>query len=502
MTDKIETEPLLDGVTRLVDLIEGVGEAPVETIADEPQAATARTFGFNVKEMNENYAVAIWGGKAVVINEQPAGPINDRVRVMAFESMNQWFANKPTEIVGSDGQVKTVTWAKAWQTHRDRRQYNGVEFFPNPDGAAGAIGYLNLYRGFSVVPSPAGSCSIFKDHLLTNVCNGDAKLYAYVFGWFAHMMQKPRERIGTALVLRGSRGSGKSKVGEVIGSLIAAHYFPVDDPRYITGQFNSHSASCLFLHADEAVWAGDKHAEGRLKSLITSAVQMIEAKGVDPIRMPNYTHVLMTSNEYWVVPAGEDERRFCVLDVGSHCAQNNEYFRQMDEQLDAGGRERLLYELQAFDLASVNLWKIPQTKALLDQKLQSLDSINDFWFNRLHDGLLMSEDDSWREQVIKADFYSAYLKDSARIGIGRKRGEAEFWKRMLKLAPGLTPSRPNVEVAPGIIKRTRAFDVPPLNECRANFEKFLGQSIAWPAQPTGEGGRGKYGSADDQMITG
>ncbi|WP_445493363.1 primase-helicase family protein [Rhodopseudomonas sp. RCAM05734] len=250
-------------------------------------------------------------------------------------------------------------------------------------------------------------------------------------------MQKPRERIGTALVLRGSRGSGKSKVGEVIGSLIAAHYFPVDDPRYIAGQFNSHSASCLFLHADEAVWAGDKHAEGRLKSLITSAVQMIEAKGVDPIRMPNYTHVLMTSNEYWVVPAGEDERRFCVLDVGSHCAQNNEYFRQMDEQLDTGGRERLLFELQTFDLASVNLWKIPQTKALLDQKLQSLDSINDFWFNRLHDGLLVSEDDSWREQVIKADFYSAYLKDSARIGIGRKRGEAEFWKRMLKLAPGL-----------------------------------------------------------------
>jgi hypothetical protein len=35
-----------------------------------------------------------------VVNEQPSGPVNDRVRVMSFESMNSWFANRYTEIVG------------------------------------------------------------------------------------------------------------------------------------------------------------------------------------------------------------------------------------------------------------------------------------------------------------------------------------------------------------------------------------------------------------------
>ena len=70
-----------------------------------------------------------------MVNEQPSGPVNDRVRVMSFESMNSWFANRYTEIVGSDGKVRPVTWAKAWHSHRDRRQYDGVEFFPNPDGA-------------------------------------------------------------------------------------------------------------------------------------------------------------------------------------------------------------------------------------------------------------------------------------------------------------------------------------------------------------------------------
>jgi Family of unknown function (DUF5906) len=114
-----------------------------------------------------------------------------------------------------------------------------------------------------------------------------------------------------------------------------------DEARYITGQFNAHMASCLLLQADEAVWAGDKAAEGRLKGIITSETQMIESKGVDPIRLRNFLRVIMTSNEGWVVPAGMDERRFCVLDVGSGCAQNHEYFGEMDDELNAGGRERL-----------------------------------------------------------------------------------------------------------------------------------------------------------------
>src|SRR6266446_4203691 len=81
------------------------------------------------------------------------------------------------------------------------------------------------------------------------------------------------------------------------------------------------------------------------------------------------------SNEDWVIPAGKDERRFCVLDVDPRCAQNHTYFAEMESELNNGGRERLLFDLQRFDLAAMNLRKIPRTKALLDQKIQSLDSV-------------------------------------------------------------------------------------------------------------------------------
>src|SRR6185295_6736742 len=161
-----------------------------------------------------------------------------------------------------------------------------------------------------------------------------------------------------------------------------------DDPQRITGRFNSHMAACLLLQADEALWAGDKTAEGRLKGLVTSEYQLIEVKGVDQVLSPNFVRLMMTSNETWVVPAGPDERRFVVLDMDPRCAQNHEYFAEMTYELDHGGRARLLHDLLHFDLSTVRLRQIPRTAALLEQKLSSLDPVEDWWKNRLDEGML------------------------------------------------------------------------------------------------------------------
>jgi hypothetical protein len=62
-----------------------VGVADRDSEAVETENASPRAWGFDVEEINRSYALAIWGGKAVVVNEQPSGPVNDRVRVMSFE---------------------------------------------------------------------------------------------------------------------------------------------------------------------------------------------------------------------------------------------------------------------------------------------------------------------------------------------------------------------------------------------------------------------------------
>lgn len=464
-------------------------ETPSVAPQDGPAATEPQAWGFDVEDMNRDHALVLMGSKAVVVKEQPGGPIEDRVRVLSIDAVNHWFANKFTQVVGSDGKIRVVTWAAAWRSHRRRRQFAGMEFFPNPDGAEGQPNYLNLWRGFGPKPSNEGSYSIFRDHLLNNVCRGDDALFKYLFAWFAHIVQLPRERVGTAIVLRGRMGTGKTIVGEVIGSLFPAHYFQVDDPRYIIGQFNAHMASCLLLQAEEAVWAGDKQAEGRLKGLITSESQMIESKGIDPIRIRNYVRVLMTSNEEWVVPAGKDERRFCVLDIDPRCAQNHGYFREMSEELDRGGRARLLQDLLSFDLGSVNLRQIPRTAALFEQKLRSLDPIESWWWSRLVEGSPARAIEGWPACVSTEQLFKDYIHSADEVGVRRKRNASEFGLKLAKLVPNLERTRPRVEVAPGEFVRTWSYVLPSLQQCRDAFDDMMGQPYTWPALSDGESER-------------
>lgn len=464
--------------------------APPRAAAHDGEPPQARAFGYDIDRLNQEFALVLMGSKAVVFLEQPEAMIDDQMRILSVDAFNAWFANRFTEIVGADGKIKIVTWAKRWLQSRDRRSYRGIEFHPDPGAASGTDGYLNLWSGFAVEPARERDCrryKTFRDHLLVNVCRGDERLFDWVFGFFAHIVQRPRERIGTALVMRGKMGSGKTKVGEVFGSLYPRHYFLVDDPRYVTGQFNAHMASCLLLQADEAVWAGDKAAEGRLKGLVTSPIQQIEAKGIDPIRLPNYVRLVLTSNEDWVVPAGPDERRFCVLDIDPRCAQNHDYFREMDHELAGGGLSHLLADLLAFDLGTVNLWQIPRTDALLEQKIRSLDSIRSWWFERLMSGSTSRHGNEWRQEMPIDTLFDDYIAIAEKIGVRRKQEQVVFGIAMTRLLPGLERVRRTTDVQDRdgrtVTKRAWCYLLPSLDAARVEFERLVEQRVKWLAEP-------------------
>ncbi len=428
---------------------------------------------FDPSDLNQQYALVTIGAGVMVVRERPDGPIDDRIRFLSPGAFKLKLAN---QFVGRK------TAAEAWLSSPGRRDYDGVEFYPDPDSAPGTPGYLNLWHGFSVEPRPKpGGYAVFEDHMLTNVCGGDEALYRWLFGWFAHMVQRPRERPGTAVVLRGPQGVGKTKIGEAFGSLLTAHYALVSDPRYVVGQFNSHMSKCLLLQADEAVWAGDKKAEGRLKSLVTEKHQMIEQKGVDSIQMPNYVRLLMTSNEGWVVPAGKDERRFCVLDVGSAAAQNHSYFAEIDAQLDDGGREALLFDLLHFDLSTVNVRSIPRTGALLEQKVRSLDSVDGWWLERLTAGMVTHKHDRWQQSVACEALFDDYVTATEKIGVRRKSEQTVFAMRLRRLVPGIERRRITVtdDGDGAVTRRAWFYELPGLDVCRDAFEESVGQQFVW-----------------------
>jgi Family of unknown function (DUF5906) len=446
------------------------------------QIAKARKADPHVARINEHYALVIVGDKSMILKTT-----DDDIKFWTLQAFEQWHAN---QYVPSRANRK-VPLARHWMHHSERRQYEGIVFAPGRD----VPNHFNLWRGFAVEPKP-GDCSRFLAHLRENVCCGDEELYKWVIGWFANIFQHPEQKMGTSLVLRGNMGTGKTKVGEVFGSLLGTHYVPVSDPRYVTGRFNSHLMSCLLLHCDEAFWAGDRVAEGKLKDLITGQDHLIEFKGKEPIKVRNYVRLLVTGNPDWLVPAGVEERRFAVLDIGEGHMQDKAYFAAIDEQMDNGGQQALLYHLLKFDLKNVDLRTIPRTTALLDQKISTFNPMQGWWLCTLMrgalPGLLPGDSPKGYWTCPSASIFDLYIDHSQKQGIRRRSLEVQIGMFLNKHVPGLRKREiaTKDEVSNSKIDRNfrtepfrnNVYDFPPLAKCREAFAKTLQQDIVWPEQ--------------------
>jgi hypothetical protein len=100
----------------------------------------------------------------------------------------------------------------------------------------------------------------------------------------------------------------------------------------------------------------------------------------------------MASNDSWVVPAGQDERRFFVLDVGSGRAQDTAYFKAITEQMQNGGYAALLHLLMSRDISSFEVRTVPQTRALREQKQLSQEPHEAVFLEMLRTGVTPDPD--------------------------------------------------------------------------------------------------------------
>jgi hypothetical protein len=308
-----------------------------------------------------------------------------------------------------------------------------------------------------------------------NICRGDAELYAWTMGWFAQIFQHAEDKHDTSLVIRGKPGVGKTKVGEVFGSLLGGHYLLVAEPRYVTGRFNAHMARLLLLHADEAFWAGDHSAEGKLKDMVSGRRHPIELKGKEAIWVANYMRLLITGNPDWIVPAAWQERRFAVLDAGDERMQDHAFFAGIDEEMKKGGREALLHHLINLDLTGINLREIPKTSALLDQKLASLTVEQAWWSDILQRGVLPELRNGC--ECSKETLYNNYLDQAQKLGRygGRRSTQTALGMFLSKMVGA------NLGTGARDEQRRYCYRFPPLKECRERFAKMIQSRIVWPA---------------------
>ena len=435
-----------------------------------------------IARINAEYALVVAGNKAAIMKFEE-GPT--KFRLLQKDAFKTWFSNQYITI----GKL-TMSLGEYWLGHPDRRQYAGIEFAP--PGATARPGYYNLWQGYSV-ERRKGDCSKLLAHVRDNMARGDEATFLWIIGWWAQILQQPATKMETALAFRGPQGAGKTKLGEVVGSLILQHYLLVASGRYVTGQFNSHMSSLLVLQADEAFWAGDKKGEGVVKDLISGKDMMLEYKGIDPIKIRNFVRLYATGNLDWVVPAGFRDRRWAIFDIGEDKMQDNAYFAAIDEEMDNGGREALLDYLLDFDLACVNLRVVPKTATLLDQQIEGMNSEQSWWMDLLMNGALptlagLKEVNTSPREAL----HSWYVLHAQRQGISHKSSQTKLGMFLQKqlgdrigyFRPRLTISHVYFVPKPAgassePVHRVGCYRLPSLKECRELFAAKLGQPVDW-----------------------
>jgi hypothetical protein len=429
-----------------------------------------------IRDMNKDHAVAWVNGKCRVLRET-IDPIfgNNDVEFLHPKDFKEFYSNRYIKI---DEKVKAL--GATWFSHPKRREYKDVGFFPQ--GAP--VGVYNLWGGFAVQPVE-GDCSLFLKHIEENIANGHQEIYGYIIAWMADVVRNPDRLVGTALVLRGKMGVGKGVFANGFGSLFGRHYINLCQSNQLVGRFNGHLKDKVLLHADEAFWGGDKQAEGTLKSMVTEPYLTIEEKGLNAVSMRNCLHMIFSTNNDWAVPAGAQERRFFVVDVGDKRMQDSAYFGAIKKEMDSGGKEALLFYLMTYDLRGIDLRKFPQTNALWEQKIRSFTPMQKFWFHKLATGQLDDNSgdvnrpikEGWNDGVIETKvLYSHYKQFVSDLGVKHKTTPEELGIELPKLLPGGVITKKRRKVS---LERLYVYMLPSLEECREHFSELMNYEIEW-----------------------
>jgi hypothetical protein len=444
------------------------GKLPEVYPGQEEQEAESPEEKKIITDLNDKHAVIMVGGRCLVMNEV-FDPVFNRpdINFSSVTDFKHFYSNKKL-VCQKGNKIIEEPYSDLWLKSPDRREYKGLVFNPGKD----TPGYYNLFRGFALNPQP-GDWGLFKRHIWEVIAGKDKETFGYILAWMAQLVQNPGGgRPGTAIVLRGKQGTGKGCFATQFGKIFGTHFLHITSQSQLTGRFNSHLKGALLVFCDEGIWAGDKTAEGRLKGLVTEELIMVEPKGKDPFPVRNHVRLIVASNNNWVIPAGLEERRFFVLDVSDKHMQDKAYFQALFQQMDTGGREAMLKYLLEFDLDGFDLRTFPRTKALMDQILNSMNSVGKFWYDRLKDGRLREEDDDWKGSVEFKDFYENFLTYAGKIGDKYRATESQLGKEIRDICPAVIRRR---------IKKAYHLIFPSLEECRKLFEARVNIKIDWEA---------------------
>ena len=325
--------------------------------------------------------------------------------------MERFRSDFKIECIDAKGKSAFVNPAKFWLDSKDAvHATDGFMFDPSMLPGGIINNEFNLFVGWGTgdlsksenTPDDDEQIKTYFSHLRDVICGEAPEAYRYIVQWMAHLVQKPDEKPGVALIIKGGQGTGKGMLVKPLGNICGSHFFHATKVAHVAGKFNALLQNKLLTFADE--FSSSEKASYRrlvsdaLKSLVTEDVSNIEPKGKDIITVACYMRLIVSSNHDSPIDIAADERRYLVVDVPKENKRPLSYFKKLDFVGTMSFAKKLHSVLLRVPIESFNPFDVPQTKELQNQKMLTLSPPEKYVYDILESGHWRR---TWREKNVE-----------------------------------------------------------------------------------------------------
>lgn len=275
------------------------------------------------------------------------------------------------------------------------------------------------------------------------------------------------------IILLSGQGTGKGTLGRIFRRIWSATYIQINNVEEIVGTFNAILECSYIIFMDEALFAGNRRGTDELKSIVTEPIIQISEK-YQPSRQIRSVHrFIAATNADHFKNTERDDRRDFTLRVSDIRKGDLDYWKELNDEIENGGVEAMVHDLLAINLSDFNVRNKPNTKELVEQKIHSLDPIQRWWHDGLYNGAF-GDSDKWPEFISTLDAIAGIIEvNGGRI---HKKPSALIISQALHK---LCPSAKNHQMQ-SHLSRHRGYLLPPLQQARTEFEKYIGGVVEWP----------------------
>ena len=302
--------------------------------------------------------------------------------ISALTNAKTFMGTLPFYVPNKEGIAVRANLVEAWMAH-DPPRVELIDFRPDlpPLFKSGRV--LNLYRGYAADPQESTNPCPHWFRLVKEVyCQGNKDHFELFMKIMALKIQRPWQKAGVCIVLRGPMGAGKSTFASFLSRIFGVHVLEVSNMARITGRFNSHLVDKLFVVLNEGYFAGSHTDAADIKSFITESTILMEMKHKDTVTIAHLSDLILTTNSDWVVPGAIDNRRFLVLDCSTRLEP--EFYRDFyanikQEATEFMGYCKKLSVPHDFRPGQV-IQSMPTTQGAAEQLLHGHDGTVRRWF--------------------------------------------------------------------------------------------------------------------------